>query len=115
MGLGGGNQAIVTGDRVEPVDAGQFGQTPPGAIAHQHGNEVDGLGDQGARDGDDRFLDQLLHPPKSADGASGVDRPDPAGVAGAPGLEEIKRLGAAHFANRNPVRAKAKTGTDQIG
>ena len=35
-------------------------------------------------------------------------------MAGAPGLEEIERLGAAHFANRNPVRAKAKAGTDQI-
>jgi hypothetical protein len=65
--------------------------------------------------GDDRFLDQLLHPPERTDRAAGVDRPDPAGVAGPPGLEEIKRLGAAHFANRNPVRAKAKAGTDQIG
>ena len=51
-----------------------------------------------ARNGDDRFLDQLLHPPQGTDRASGVDRPDPARVAGAPGLEEIKRLGAAHFA-----------------
>src|SRR3546814_7696574 len=74
---------------------------------------VDGLGDQGARDGDDSFLDQLLHPPERTDGASGVDRPNPARVAGAPSLEEIKRLGAAHFANRNPVRAKAKAGTDR--
>src|SRR3546814_9572815 len=106
---------VCSSDLVEPVDAGQFGKASPGAIAHQHGDEVDGLGDQGARDGDDSFLDQLLHPPERTDGASGVDRPNPARVAGAPSLEEIKRLGAAHFANRNPVRAKAKAGTDQIG
>ena len=68
-----------------------------------------------ARNGDDRFLDQLLHPPERTDRTSGMDRPDPARVAGAPGLEEVKRLGAAHFANRNPVWAKAKAGTDQIG
>ena len=30
MSLGGGDQAIIAGDRVEPVDAGQFGETAGG-------------------------------------------------------------------------------------
>ena len=57
MSLGGGDQSIIAGDRVEPVDAGQFSETSSRALAHQHGNEVDSLGNQGARNGEDRFLD----------------------------------------------------------
>ena len=44
------------------------------------------FGDERARNGDDRFLDELLHAAQRADGGAGVDGPDAAGVAGAPGL-----------------------------
>ena len=37
MSLGGGDQAIIAGDRVKSVDAGQFGEPPSGAITDQHG------------------------------------------------------------------------------
>jgi hypothetical protein len=46
---------------------------------------------------------------------SGMDRADPAGMAGAPGFEEVERLGAAHLADRNAVGAQAQRGADQIG
>ena len=36
-------------------------------------------------------------------------------MAGAPGLQEIERLGAAHFADGDAVRPEAKRGTHEIG
>ena len=45
---------------VEAGDAGEFGKTPVGAAACENGDEVDGLGDQGAWDGDDGFLNELF-------------------------------------------------------
>ena len=72
-------------------------------VADQHGDEIDGLGKQRAWDSDDRFLDQLLHPPQRAERGPGVDRADPAGVARAPRFEEIECLGAAHLADRDAI------------
>jgi hypothetical protein len=46
---------------------------------------------------------------------TGVDGPDAAGMAGAPGLQQIERFGAAHLADRNAVRAQAQRGADEIG
>ena len=46
---------------------------------------------------------------------AGVDGADAAGMAGAPGLQEIERLGAAHLADRDAVGAQAQRGADEIG
>ena len=70
----------------------------------RHGDHVDGLGDQRAGHGDDGFLDELLQPAQRADGGARVQRADAAGMAGAPGFQEIERLGAAHLADRDAVR-----------
>ena len=48
-----------------------------------------------ARDGDDRFLDELFETAQRADAGAGVDRADAAGMAGAPGFEEVERSGRA--------------------
>ena len=66
------------------------------------------------RDGDDGFLDELLEPPQRTERGAGVDRADAAGMAGAPGLQEIERFGAAHFADRDAVRAQTQGGADEI-
>jgi len=90
--LGCGGKAVV-GVRPEPLDAGEFGETPRSAAAGEHGHEIDGLGDQRPGDGDDSFLDELLEAAQRAECGASVDRADPAGMAGAPGLQEIERLG----------------------
>ena len=64
------------------------------------------VGEQGAGDGDHGFLNQLLHAAERAERASRVDRADAARMAGAPGLEQVERFGAAHFADRDAVGAQ---------
>ena len=76
---------------------------------------IDGLGDQRARHRDDGFLDELLQPPQRANGGAGVQRADAAGMAGAPGLEEVERLGAADLADRDAVGPQPERGADEIG
>jgi hypothetical protein len=108
-----GGEAVVA-VRAEPFDAGEFGERRR-AAAGEHGDEVDGLGDQRARDGDDGFLDELLQAAQRAERGAGVDGADAAGMAGAPGFEEVERFGAAHLADRDAVGAQAQRGADEIG
>jgi hypothetical protein len=114
LGIEKGGDAVVA-VRAEPFDAGEFGEPARGAAAGEDGDEVDGLGDQRARDGDDGFLDELFEAAQRADGGAGVDRADAAGMAGAPGFEEVERLGAAHLADRDAVGAQAQRGAHEIG
>ena len=44
-----------------------------------------------------------------------MDGADPAGMAGAPGLQQIQRFGAAHLADRYAVGAKPQRGAHEIG
>ena len=44
-----------------------------------------------------------------------MDRADAAGMPGAPGLQEIERLGAAHLADRNAVGPQAQRRAHEIG
>lgn len=44
----------------------------------------------------------------NADARPGVNRADAAGMTGAPGLEQIERLGATHLADRDAIRAQAQ-------
>jgi hypothetical protein len=111
---GCGGDAVVA-VRAEPFDAGEFGEPARGAAAGEDGDEVDGLGDQRARDGDDGFLDELFEAAQRADAGAGMDRADAAGMAGAPGFEEVERFGAAHLADRDAVGAQAQRGADEIG
>ena len=46
---------------------------------------------------------------------AGVDGADAAGMAGAPGLQQVERLGAADFADRNAIGAQAQRGAHEIG
>ena len=110
-----GDDAVVAGRGIEPGDAGELGEPALGAAAGEHGDEIDGLGDQRARDGDDGFLDELLEPAQRAERGAGVDGADAAGMAGAPGLQEIERFGAAHLADRDAVGPQAQRGAHEIG
>ena len=100
---------------IEPCDEGEFGEPARGAAAGEHGDDVDGLGDQRARHGDDGFLDELLEAAQRAERGAGVDGADAAGMAGAPGLQQVERLGAAHLADRNAVGAQAQRRAHEIG
>ena len=44
-----------------------------------------------------------------------MDRADAAGMAGAPGLQQIERFGAAHLADRDAVGPQAQRRAHQIG
>ena len=100
---------------VEAVDAGEFGEAPARSVADEHGDQIDRIGEQGSRDSDDGFLDQLLHAAERAKCTSGMDRADPPWMAGAPGFEEIERLSAAHLADRNAVGPQPQGGAYQVG
>src|SRR3546814_5463029 len=78
------------------------------AVTDQHGDEVDGFGDERARHGHHRFLDELLHPAQRTQCATGMDGADASGMTGAPGFEKIKRLGPAHLADGDAIRAQAE-------
>ena len=51
------SMANVAGYRAVVEAAHEFGQATRGAAAGEHGHQIDRLGDQRARDGDDCFLD----------------------------------------------------------
>src|SRR5450631_4312718 len=48
----------------EPFDTGELDKPPIRTPTCQDSDELDGLGDHCARDRDDGFLNQLLHPPE---------------------------------------------------
>ena len=93
----------------------ELGEPAGGAAAGEDGDQVDGLGDQRARHGDDGFLDELLEAAQRAERRTGVERADAAGMAGAPGLQEIERLGATHLADRDAVGTQPQRGAHEIG
>ena len=99
----------------EPFDAGEFGKPSIGAAAGQHGDELDRLGDQRARDGDDGFLDQLLQSAERAQCRARMDGAHATGMPGTPGFQEIERLCSAHLPDRDAIRSEAKGRTDEIG
>ncbi len=115
--VGGGErcEAVVAGRGVEPFDAGQLGQPASVRVADQHGDQVDRLGDQRARDRHDGLLDELLHPAERTERGAGVNRADAAGVAGAPGFDEVERLGAANLADGDTIGPEAQRRADQLG
>ncbi len=51
---------VVAARGIKAGDEGEFGKAPLRAASGKDGDDVYGLGDQGARDGDDGFLDELL-------------------------------------------------------
>ena len=106
------HDGVVAG-RCQARDAGELDETALATAAGEDGDEVDGLGDERAGDGDDGFLNQLLEPAERAESAAGVDGANAAGMAGAPGLEEVERLRAADLADRNAVGAEPQGGTHQ--
>src|SRR3546814_7920898 len=74
----------------------------PGDVDHY----VDRLGDQRARRVHGHFENQLLQAQQRTQRGTAVDRGDAAGVARAPHLDEIQRLGAAHLADDDTIRAQ---------
>ena len=110
----GGLDAVIAGGGIEAGDESEFGEAAFAAAAAQHRDEIDGLGDQRLGDGDDGFLDELFEAADRAERRAGVDGADPAGMAGAPGLEQVQRLGAADLADRDAVGPKAQRGADEV-
>jgi hypothetical protein len=62
--------------KLEPSDAGEFGQAAIGAATGKDGDDVNGFGDQGARDRDNSFLDELLKPAQSSERGARMDGAD---------------------------------------
>ena len=65
--------------------ASEFGEPACRTAARQHGDEIDRVGDQRARNRDHGFLNELLHATQRADRRTGVDRADAAWMAGKTG------------------------------
>ena len=97
----------VVAVRPQPLDTGKLGQPARGTAPGKDGNKVDSLGDQGARDSDDGFLDELLEASQRANAGTGMDGADPARMAGAPGFKEVESFGPANLADRDAIRAQA--------
>src|SRR3546814_13669143 len=74
----------------------------PGDVDHY----VDRLGDQRARRVHGHFENQLLKAQQSTQRGTAVDRGDAAGVARAPQLDEIQRLGDAQLDGKRAVEGK---------
>ncbi|SED44705.1 hypothetical protein SAMN05519105_4016 [Rhodobacter sp. 24-YEA-8] len=73
----GGNPVVAVGS--ETFDAGEFDKPPCGTATGKDGDEVDGLRDHGARNGDNGFLDELFEAAQRADAGTGMDGADAAG------------------------------------
>ncbi|KEH08428.1 hypothetical protein GY14_20275 [Delftia tsuruhatensis] len=78
-------------------------------------HHVDRLGDQRTRRVHRHFENQLLQAQQRAERGAGVDRGDTARMAGAPHLDEIQRLGAAHLADDDAIRPQAHGRPHQFG
>src|SRR6201997_4804465 len=100
-------EAVVTG-RPEACDAGELGQAAIGAATGKDGDDVDGLRNQGTRDGDDGFLDQLLEPAQCSERGARMDGADATRMSGAPGFEQVESLRTAHFPDRNTIGSQAQ-------
>src|SRR6516165_8050872 len=90
--------------RPESFDRRELGKSPFRAATCEHGDQVDRLHDEGARHGDDCFLDELLQATQRAECRAGMNGSDPAGVPGAPRLQEVERFCATHLADRDAIR-----------
>ena len=86
-----GSDAVIA-VRSETFDAGEFREPSRGTASGENRHHADGFGDQRLGDSDDGFLDELFEAAQRAERSAGVDRADAAGMAGAPGLQEIERL-----------------------
>src|ERR1700752_1618139 len=84
-------EAVVTGTP-EACDAGELGKAAIGAATGKDGDDVDGLRNQGTRDGDDGFLDQLLEPPQCSERGARLDGADATWMSGTPGFEQVEGL-----------------------
>src|SRR3546814_6181080 len=100
--------ALPISGGIEPFDANEVGKAALAAAAGQDDDDVDRLGDQRARDMRYGLKDQLLEPVQRGACRSGMDRADAAGMAGAPRLEQIELIGAAHFADRDAIGTQAQ-------
>src|SRR5262249_60334842 len=99
----------------ELFDGRELGKPPLGPTTCEHGDQVDRLHDQGARHGDDGFLDELLQTTQRTECRAGMNGADPAGMPGAPRLEEVKRFGTPHLTDRDAVRPQPKRRAHEIG
>jgi hypothetical protein len=62
----------IDAERGEALHRREVGEPPCGAAAGEDRDEVDGLGDEGARHRDDGFLDKLIEAAQRADRGAGV-------------------------------------------
>ena len=95
--------------------SGRVSKSAALAVAHKHGDDIDGFGDQRARHGDHAFLDKLFEPPQRAKRRTSVKRADPAWMTGAPRFQQIKCFCTAHLANGNAVGPQTQRRSDKIG
>src|SRR5260370_24155034 len=85
------------------------------AAPGQHGDQIDGLGDQRPRDGHDGLLHQLFETSQRADGGRRMDRADAARMSPAPPLQQIQRLATPYLADRDAIGPEPQRGAHEIG
>src|SRR6516165_1914133 len=87
----------------ELFDGRELGKPPLGPTTCEHGDQVDRLHDEGARHGDDGFLDELLQTTQRTECRAGMNGTDPAGMPRAPRFQKVERFCAAYLTDRDAV------------
>ena len=93
--------------RVITFQSDHFAYPPLFRRAVNESNQVDGLGNQLRLRWHSRLLDEARKPRQRRLGGIRMYRRDSARMPGKPCLQEAERLGAAHFADDDAVRAQA--------
>ena len=108
-------ERVGAGIGIEPGDTRDLRDSTLEAASGDEDDDVDGLGDEPARDRDHRLLDETLDPVERGDRTIGVDGGDAAGMARVPGLEHVERFGTADLADDDTIGAQAQRRADKIG
>ena len=88
---------------IEAGNADGFVDAALAASAAHKDDHINRLCDEIERRAACRFHGQLLEPGQRAVCGIGMQRRDAARMAGIPGLAQVKRIGAAHFADNETV------------
>jgi hypothetical protein len=91
-----------------------FGDDAPAFAAGDEDDDVDGAGDEALRRRGARLHAKVFKPHQRIGRGIGVQRQEPAGMAGVPGLEHFKRCAIAHFADDDAIGAKPQCHLHQI-
>src|SRR5215207_10370988 len=93
----------VVAGRAKALHGGELGEPARRATPGEDRNDLDGFGNERSGHGHDGFLDELLEATERTYGRARVQGADAARMPGAPSLQEVQRLRAAHLADRDAI------------